>query len=337
MLHGDKKFGLNLMAFATFAVVAASAAVVMQARPGGAAAAVAASAWPSPAPCPTSWCVTSLAPGVTRMYRTAGLPSGVPRVNVVDIDPAAARVAAVESAYAPQKYETVQSMAQRTGAVVGINGGFFNDLTPPTPPPFRFVSLLKLDGTYVHDNPAPRPVLGLRAGPRPSFVFGVVPTAKIGVLTGYPDAVGAGPFIVNRSGTPRAQVLQWSADPGGFNWVCSPHPRSAAWVLANGHLLLGAFDGADDGSGFWLDTPSSTYCTTHPDQMTKAGAWNGLSLGQFILSNFPSTVQAMNLDGGGSTTFVVNGQIVNVPSVTPARPVIDGLMVYAAAGRRPQR
>jgi hypothetical protein len=334
MRNARSGLGRNAIACAALAVALASVVVVTQARPGGAAPRSAASAWPSPAPCPTLWCVTSVAPGVTRMYRTAALPSGVPRVNVVDIDPAAARVAAVESTYAPQKYETVQSMAQRTGAVVAINGGFFNNVTPPSPPTFRFVSLLEIGGRYVHGNPAPRPVLGMRNGPRPSFVFGVVPTTKIGVLTGYPDAIGAGPFIVNRAGTPRAQVLQWSAEPGGFNWVCSAHPRSAAWLLANGHLVLGAFDGADDGSGFWLDTPSSTYCTTHPDQMTQASAWNGQSLGQFILTNFPTTVQAMNLDGGGSTTFVVNGQIVNVPSVTPARPVIDGIMVYTGTTAR---
>jgi exopolysaccharide biosynthesis protein len=54
-----------------------------------------------------------------------------------------------------------------------------------------------------------------------------------------------------------------------------------------------------------------------------------MSLGQFILANFPTTVQAMNLDGGGSTTFVVRGQVVNQQTNGAApRAVIDGLLVF---------
>lgn len=39
-------------------------------------------------------------------------------------------------------------------------------------------------------------------------------------------------------------------------------------------------------------------------------------------------VDAMNLDGGGSTSFVVNGQTINDPSVaTGARPVGDSVVI----------
>jgi len=41
-----------------------------------------------PSPCPQTWCRTLLAPGVVWSYRTMGLPSGVPRVNVAEVDPA---------------------------------------------------------------------------------------------------------------------------------------------------------------------------------------------------------------------------------------------------------
>jgi exopolysaccharide biosynthesis protein len=39
-------------------------------------------------------------------------------------------------------------------------------------------------------------------------------------------------------------------------------------------------------------------------------------------------VDAMNLDGGGSTSFVVNGQAINDPSdATGARPVGDSVVI----------
>ena len=256
-----------------------------------------------------------------------GLPSGVPRVNVVDVDPGIARVATVESDAAPNGYERVASMAQRTGALVAINGGFFDN--EGSPPPFAFVSMLERNGVLIAPNPTPRPALGIGS---PGFAFAVEPvgTGTPDPLAAYPDAIGAGPFFINPA-PPRARVQNWSANPGGFDWVCGAHPRSAVWLLANGHVMFGAFDGGapgapNDDAGFWLDTPTSPICSG-----SSPSGWNGVSLGQFILANFPTTVAAMNLDGGGSTTFVVRGQVVNQQTNgTMPRAVIDGLLVFPA-------
>ncbi len=41
-------------------------------------------------------------------------------------------------------------------------------------------------------------------------------------------------------------------------------------------------------------------------------------------------VEAVNMDGGGSTTMVVRGKVVNSPSdLTGERPVGDALLVFA--------
>jgi len=40
-------------------------------------------------------------------------------------------------------------------------------------------------------------------------------------------------------------------------------------------------------------------------------------------------VEAINLDGGGSTTMVINGRVVNNPSdATGERPISDALLVF---------
>jgi exopolysaccharide biosynthesis protein len=51
-------------------------------------------------------------------------------------------------------------------------------------------------------------------------------------------------------------------------------------------------------------------------------------------------VQAMNLDGGGSTTAVAQGAVVNTPSGTAERPVGDAILVLptrtdSGGSRRP--
>ena len=51
------------------------------------------------------------------------------------------------------------------------------------------------------------------------------------------------------------------------------------------------------------------------------------SLKRAVVANLHLT-DALNLDGGGSTTMVVNGQIVNKPSdAGGARPVGDAILV----------
>ena len=56
----------------------------------------------------------------------------------------------------------------------------------------------------------------------------------------------------------------------------------------------------------------------------------GMSLGELAaLMLRLGAVQAMNLDGGGSTTMFVGGGIVNGPSDGALRPIADSLLLYA--------
>lgn len=47
-------------------------------------------------------------------------------------------------------------------------------------------------------------------------------------------------------------------------------------------------------------------------------------------------VNALNFDGGGSSTLVVQGGVANAPSDGRARPIADGLLVYAPNEERPE-
>jgi len=90
------------------------------------------------------------------------------------------------------------------------------------------------------------------------------------------------------------------------------HPRSAIGVLADGRVVLVAVDGRQPYHSI------------------------GMSLLEFAMElRRIGVVDAMNLDGGGSTTLVVGGQVVNLPADEAGeRPVGDALTVVPATGTR---
>jgi hypothetical protein len=116
------------------------------------------------------------------------------------------------------------------------------------------------------------------------------------------QAVGGGPWLV-RDGQVSVDSDAENFQRGSF--VDSRHARTAAGVTANGELLLVTVD-------------------------RRAEMSRGASLEELarILRDL-GAVNAINLDGGGSTTMSVAGGVVNAPSDGRARPVADMLLVFA--------
>ncbi len=134
---------------------------------------------------------------------------------------------------------------------------------------------------------------------------GTVVTVDLKTEPAWPHlrhAIGGGPRIVKDG---KEHV---TARPEGFrsDVYSGARPRSAAGITKTGRLLLVAVEGGreGDGGGMTLQELAST--------MIKLGA-----------------EQAMNLDGGGSTTFVVDGKVVNRPSDGCARSVSNAVLVFA--------
>ena len=87
--------------------------------------------------------------------------------------------------------------------------------------------------------------------------------------------------------------------------ICSRNPRTAIGLTADGRIALVVVDGRQSGSV-------------------------GMSLGE--LANFFQRLgvdSAMNLDGGGSSSMVVKGRVVNHPSDGFERSVTNALLVKA--------
>ncbi|MBM3458700.1 MAG: phosphodiester glycosidase family protein, partial [Armatimonadetes bacterium] len=99
------------------------------------------------------------------------------------------------------------------------------------------------------------------------------------------------------------------AEGGSLNgaFVTSRHPRTAVGI-AGRRLLLVTVDGRQPGFSAGMSLPELA------EEMRRLGC-----------------TDALNLDGGGSTTFWVRGLIANQPSDGRERPVANGLVLFSTA------
>jgi hypothetical protein len=114
--------------------------------------------------------------------------------------------------------------------------------------------------------------------------------------------LGGGPRLV-RDGRPAA-----ASDPGIYpeGFAAARHPRTAVGVRADGRVLLVTVDGRQ---------PEMSVGMTIAELASLL-----IELG---------AVEAVNMDGGGSTAMVVRGRVVNSPSdLTGERAVGDALLVF---------
>lgn len=121
---------------------------------------------------------------------------------------------------------------------------------------------------------------------------------------------GAG--LLRRAGAP---LREWAVERlSAEGFVDARHPRTLVGRDADGFVWLVAVDG----------------------RQADAGGMNFAEL-QALAERLRLT-DALNLDGGGSTTMVIKGRIVNRPSdPTGPRPVSDVLLVTVRAGTRQAR
>jgi hypothetical protein len=113
------------------------------------------------------------------------------------------------------------------------------------------------------------------------------------------DTLGGNPMIMDEG-----KVL-WNEVSGSSSFF-GRHPRTGVGVTASGNILLVVVDGR------WRRS-------------------RGMTLARFArLFKYLGAVRALNLDGGGSTTMVINGNVVNHPSDrTGQRHVSSALVVLA--------
>jgi exopolysaccharide biosynthesis protein len=116
------------------------------------------------------------------------------------------------------------------------------------------------------------------------------------------NIIGGGPQLIKNG---RGEITN-TAEKILPSFVSDLHPRTAIAKLKSGQILLVTVDGRQPGESIGMSL------TMLADLLLEFGA-----------------VDAINLDGGGSTAMVIKNRLVNKPSdATGERPVSDAILVY---------
>ena len=128
------------------------------------------------------------------------------------------------------------------------------------------------------------------------------------------EAIGGGPRII-RDG---AVSIEYVAEHLDQTFATARHPRTAVAYSRSGRtLFLVTVDGRQPGYSVGMSLEELADFLRH-------------RLAEFTSSR-SNAHQALNLDGGGATTVVVNGEVANRPSdPTGERPVANALLVVRA-------
>lgn len=237
-------------------------------------------------------------------------PPGPVSVQALRLDPRLVRLETAVAEKAMPARETVASIATRRGAVAAVNGGFFS-LESGKPS-----ALFKTGGTLVGRTSRPRGAVAIteRRG-LGGLLFDRVTTERTAGAPRYHTRLGSSPrdWAAARHAVSGAGLLMldgrdvtdWTDERITAGFDTTRHPRTLI--------------GVDADAAIWL--------------VTVDGRQPALSLGMTFaelqaLSRRLGLRSALNLDGGGSTTMVVRGTVVNHPSdATGPRQVGDALVV----------
>lgn len=181
----------------------------------------------------------------------------------------------IRPAKAPTR-DTVSNLARRYGAIAGVNGGFWKENGDP-------VGVLKIGDHWYGTITKSRGAIGwLQDGTQ-------VLIDRFNNSTNWRQLdyiVGGTPLLV-RNGK---LIDDYSSEKTSESFLTKKHARTAVGIKSNGDWVFVVVDGL-------------CFSLTGGMTMTELGTLM-LNLG---------CINAVNLDGGGSSTMVINGLVVNQP------------------------
>jgi hypothetical protein len=246
-------------------------------------------------------------------------PPGPVSAQLLELDPTRVVLElALAEDRSPAK-ETVVEMVRRRKALAGVNAGFFVVATGAP------AGVLKAGGRVVGTSALPRGAVAIQPGSGRKAVRLVFDqlslvrhprdadrwVARPRLGTSAKDWTRA-PFVVGGAGLLRRagrslQPLDWAPEKMREGFTTERHPRTMVGAGADGTIWLVTVDGRNPLIGLGM-----TFA-----ELQRLAERLGLR-------------DALNLDGGGSTTMVVRGEVVNHPSdPSGPRKVSDALLVYS--------
>lgn len=192
--------------------------------------------------------------------------------------------------------ETVASLAQQYGALAAVNGGFWKSDGSPA-------GILKIDHHWYGMPSKPRGAIGWDKDGRKVLIdrvltsvdenfIEVIPISDLAHTTSEEwketdHIIGGTPVLISQGNV----VEDYSSEKTLSSFLTKKHPRTAVGIKESGEWVFVVVDG-------------SFY-----------GLLGGMTIKELAELMFElGCVEALNLDGGGSSTMVVEGVIVNQPA-----------------------
>ncbi|SKC91548.1 phosphodiester glycosidase family protein [Maledivibacter halophilus] len=194
------------------------------------------------------------------------------------------------------KSETVSSMAKRKGAMLGINGGGFFSTEKNGERFIKMTANTVINGKLLEPFYQDAENFFFAGINKKGQVIGTVPKSAEDIFKLEPyQGVSFVPMLLKDG---KKLVLPKA-------WKETKHPRTILGRYANNDLIMIVIDG-------------------------RQGEWSvGVSLERVQDKLLELGVKdAYNLDGGGSSTFYYNGQVLNRPSDGKERPVVNSILIY---------
>lgn len=211
-------------------------------------------------------------------------------IHLLTFDPKAVEIIQVRTP--DNSRQPVSAFVKTHHAYAGINGGFFavDDKQVTTP-----VGSLKIKGEWVQRAFDQRGVMGWKSSNQKP-VFGILSKKDLKVTNAFEEAdyvVGGIPLLIKNK-----KPIPYHQNKKIDSFRDDRHARTAVCVKK-------------DGTWLWMVASHSK----KPDREHLSKILEGFTLKEltdFLLNQ--GCIDAINLDGGGSSTLVVNNKIINQPA-----------------------
>jgi len=222
-------------------------------------------------------------------------------IHILIVDPKEHLIIPVKAQGKEEARETVLSLAKQYGAVAAVNGGFWKEEGKPA-------GILKINSQWLGTPIKPRGAIGWTFDGTHVLIdrvltsedldrcqdnrkITVVPVSDLAHTTpqewqDLDHIVGGTPVLVSQGNI----VEDYSVEQTLESFLIKRHPRTAVGIKENGEWVFAVVDGR-----FF-------------------NLWGGMTIKEMAtLMQQLGCVNALNLDGGGSSTMIMNGSIINRP------------------------
>ncbi len=221
-------------------------------------------------------------------------------IYLLEVDPALYIIIAVKADNSTQK-APVSTLVQKYHAVAGVNGGFFEADGAPA-------GALKINGQWLALPPIPRGAIGWSDDAKTVLMDRIVsqknsasPTAVLPQIDTTPSnreawqslntIMGGIPLLIKEGKLVNDNAVEAMRD----SFIHGKHARTAVCIKENNHWLF-------------LVVPHVKF----PHRSYGQKIFNGLTIKELAMVLKQQGCQnALNLDGGGSSTLVVNNKVKN--------------------------